>query len=39
MNVLLHLSRQFSARGRGTVFLIINFSFVANVLKVGWLMG
>ncbi|EFN54603.1 hypothetical protein CHLNCDRAFT_35889 [Chlorella variabilis] len=33
MNLLLHLSRQFPARGRGTVFLIINFSYVAGVLK------
>ena len=34
MNLLLHLSRQFPARGRGTVFLIINLSYVAGVLKV-----
>ena len=34
MNLLLHLSRQLSAKGRGTVFLILNFSFVIGVLKV-----
>lgn len=34
MNVLLHLSRQYSQKGRGTVFLIINFAFVAATLKV-----
>lgn len=33
MNLLIHLSRQYSQKGRGTVFLIINFSFVAATLK------
>lgn len=33
MNLLLHLSRQYSQKGRGTVFLIINFAFVAATLK------
>jgi hypothetical protein len=35
MNLLLHLSRQYPQKGRGTVFLIINFAFVTAVLKVG----
>ncbi|KAL4421397.1 hypothetical protein ABPG75_010688 [Micractinium tetrahymenae] len=33
MNLLIHLSRQYSQKGRGTVFLIVNFSFVAATLK------
>ena len=28
MNLLLNMSRQFMPKGRGTVFLIVNFSYV-----------
>ena len=34
MNLLLHISRQYPQKGRGTVFLVTNFAFVVAVLKV-----
>ncbi|GAB4822229.1 hypothetical protein N2152v2_009275 [Parachlorella kessleri] len=33
MNLLLNMSRHFTPKGRGTVFLIVNFSYVVMVLK------
>lgn len=33
MNLLLHMSRQYPQKGRGTVFLALNFSYVVAVLK------
>ncbi len=33
MNLLLHISRQYPQKGRGTVFLVTNFAFVVAVLK------
>lgn len=35
MNLLLTMSRQFSPKGRGTVFLIVNFSYVLTVWRSG----
>lgn len=35
MNLLIHMSRQYAQRGRGTVFLVTNFAYVVSVLKVG----
>jgi hypothetical protein len=31
MNLLLNMSRQYTPKGRGTVFLIVNFSYVVGV--------
>lgn len=36
MNLLLHISRQYPQKGRGTVFLVTNFAFVVAVLKASF---